>query len=203
MNHSKSRKIVLINHADTSVTDGSFLGLEDLPVSDKGKKDLEQMRPAIKIDMNNYVIYTSTLKRAIQSADILFPNAEKIENVRLNEIDFGDWSGKKMNDIMREFPEEIKSWMSDYTSFAFPGGESISGFFNRLQECSESILKNTDKNLILVCHGGVIRHLICHYLGLPYNHHMAFTIDRPSINIIDHFGKNGVLRALNLKELSE
>ncbi|MEK7826204.1 MAG: histidine phosphatase family protein, partial [Thermodesulfobacteriota bacterium] len=50
---------------------------------------------------------------------------------------------------------------------------------------------------VVVTHGGVIRFLICHFLGLPDRAHLLFDVQPASISEIRIDGGKGVLTLLN------
>jgi len=74
------------------------------------------------------VIYTSDLGRAVQTAGIAFGHSQitRIQDRRLRECDYGDWSGcpvEKLNEARTVFIER-----------PFPGGESILDVIGRVEE---------------------------------------------------------------------
>lgn len=58
------------------------------------------------------MIYSSGLKRAISTAEGLnsFCNSEILISQGLNEMDFGEWEGKRHDDIATYFPEKYIIW---------------------------------------------------------------------------------------------
>jgi alpha-ribazole phosphatase/probable phosphoglycerate mutase len=51
--------------------------------------------------------------------------------------------------------------------------------------------------MAIFAHGGVIRALICLWLGLPAKHYLLFEIDPASVSAVRLFGDQGVLTRLN------
>lgn len=69
-------------------------------------------------DRNIDVIYTSPIRRAIQTAEITstFLNVSKIRiEEALKEMKLGPWEGLSENEIAIKYPEEFKLWKDSST----------------------------------------------------------------------------------------
>ncbi|MES0490463.1 MAG: histidine phosphatase family protein [Leptospirales bacterium] len=195
-----ARKIILIRHSETT-QHGVYLGHEDPPLSDKGRTLLN----SFSIDITKWKkpqIFVSPLVRAVQTAEILFPERPTTVDARLKEINFGKFGGKSFTEIKSEFPEKVDRWANEFMSFEFPGGESVVEFKNRVESFLEDTLHNTNGSFVLVAHGGVIRFLLCKLLDIPYEKHLTFFLKRPSINMIDLSEEYGTLSGLNIENFS-
>ena len=193
------QKIILIRHSETTQP-GVYLGHEEPPLSENGRDLLK----ALLIDTTKWKkpkIFVSPLIRAVQTAEILFPNNSTIVDARLKEINFGEFGGKSFAEIKSKFPEKIELWANDFLSFNFPGGEGVAEFKNRVESFIDETLRQTEESFVVVAHGGVIRFLICKLLNLPYDKHLSFVINRPSINVIDLSEEFGSLSGLNINKL--
>lgn len=69
------------------------------------------------------VIFTSDLVRAIDSANLAFPNVKKIQDKRLRECNYGDLDGKDKSLVIYE----------DHINEPFPNGESLKDVENRIR----------------------------------------------------------------------
>jgi broad specificity phosphatase PhoE len=201
-----NRKLILIRHATTVAPEHTLVGKNDVELSKRGIEEARKLKQTVVVESANVKFYSSSLKRAIETAKILFSDARlspiKCErDERINEIDFGDWTGLAMNKITTSFPDAIEEWTRRPMQFRFPGGESVNEFIARINDFLDSEILNKPEISVLVCHGGVIRFIICRMLNIDPSHHLAFSIRRPSLNVIDHDGKTGVLAGLNLTEL--
>ncbi len=81
--------------------------------------------------------------------------------------------------------------------FTFPGGEGITDFLQRIERVGKRIASHESETVIVFAHGGVIRALICFFLGLEPAHYILFEIDNASVTTVRLFGNNGVLAGLN------
>lgn len=94
-------------------------------------------------------IYSSPMKRCLHLAEI-FRNLTEQEftiDERLAECDFGQWEGKRLNELYEKNPE--------IDLFNPPGGESVEEFCERVYGFwREEILNLKSKNILIVAHGG-------------------------------------------------
>jgi len=118
-----------------------------------------------------------------------------VENLR--EIDFGRWEGMSFAEIAAADPAAVDRWAALDDAFAFPEGEGIKAFRERIGAAAERIAADPAGTVVVFAHGGVIRFLICHFLGLPDRHHLLFDIRPASISEIRIDGGCGVLTRLN------
>lgn len=115
-------------------------------------------------------IYTSTLKRTIQTAqpfiDLGIPH-EQLSG--FNEISWGEKEGKVPNYQQDgDYKDLIRAWKSGDDHAAAPGGESPAQVAKRQLEALDIVLKNTEEDLILVVmHGRAMRILLTQLTGQP------------------------------------
>jgi alpha-ribazole phosphatase len=104
-------------------------------------------------------VWTSPLIRCRALAERLHP--QPIIDDRLAEMHFGDWEGRRWDDIPRG---ELDAWAADVAGYAPPGGESP----RELQRRALDFVASLDvPEAVIVTHAGVIRTLLAHWQGLP------------------------------------
>ena len=117
-------------------------GWKQVELNELGKEqalNLGKVNKDIKFD----VIFTSDLIRAIDSANIAFPNIKKIQDKRLRECNYGDLDGEDKNLIVYE----------DHIDVPFPNGESLKDVEVRVQSFINDILKEyKGKTIGIVAH---------------------------------------------------
>lgn len=104
-------------------------------------------------------VFSSPLRRARQLAEALSPNVMVDE--RLSEIDFGEWEGRRWDDIDRK---QLDAWAGDVLGFTPPGGESVAALQRRALDFAASLEQS---DVAIVTHAGVMRALVGHWRGLP------------------------------------
>ena len=115
----------------------------------------------------------------------------------LREIDFGRWEGMSFAEIAAADPAAVDRWAALDEDFAFPGGEGIGAFRERIGAAAGRIAADPAGTVVAITHGGVIRLLICRFLGLDYRHYLLFDVRPASISEIRIEGGRGVLTRLN------
>jgi len=153
MNNLSLTKLSFFRHAKTEFNDGSFLGVRRNP---------SIIKP-IDINCDDYfdLVYTGTLKRTIQTGELL--KCKKLcQNGLLDEIDYGIAEGLTLKELNDRFPELVQSWQKNEDP-KFPEGESQLDVSNRLHSfINKGFTKN---NTAIVTHNVVLRAL----LGEVYN----------------------------------
>ena len=161
-----SIKIMLIRH---SVTEGNlqrrYVGVTDESLCQAGLATAQQA--AVKLPLSPEKVYCSPLKRCIQTADILFPDAEKAIQPLLRECDFGIFEGKTHAELTND-PDYIR-WVASEGSFTPPGGESGADAQKRCLDGFSHIIADVRlcglKTAAAVTHGGVIMRIMSHLFG--------------------------------------
>lgn len=158
--------INIIRHAETEGNlNRHFVGITNQPLAEQGILTATNSPhyPEAKL------VYTSNLARTIQTAQILFPNAELREIYDLREVDFGEFEGKSHEELMEN--PEYRKWLETKSFPQAPGGEKIEVFTGRcakaFKEIVESEMSDSASEVNFVIHGGVIMALM-HEFATPY-----------------------------------
>lgn len=174
-----------------------FIGHSDPPLNSEGIKDVEKLRPKVaEHDFDQ--IYSSRMRRCTETASLLGLEAPQIRN-DLIEVNFGDWEQLTFEEIARESPELVDGWANRESDFAFPGGEAISAFHQRMKTLGKSLFSDPADSLLLITHGGVIRHLLCYYLGLSMFDYLKFEIETASLTHLHLHSNGATLNSLNVR----
>lgn len=153
-------KLIVLRHEKTDYNiEGKVQGLTDIPLNQMGieackilKKDLEKFH----ID---YVV-SSPLKRARQTA-IFVSDAPLFIDERLIERNLGLYEGKDKSIYDSSLYADI-----DLNSTQ-NGVESVRDVLERVFDFLDEIIKEKDKNILLVSHGGIIKFIPYYFSGLP------------------------------------
>ena len=161
MECSNTIHIYLIRHGMTKYNaQKKYMGYTDEPVIGEKLGDYEGLRSILEKETIN-TIYSSDLIRCQQTASYLFSGQSFNLDRRLREISFGDWEGKTYEQL-KHIPAYC-NWLSNWETESIPNGENGQQFRGRVMEfLKENILleDNFGKKLVIVSHGGVIRHIV-------------------------------------------
>ena len=171
-------ELILIRHGKTA---GNLLGRyigsrTDEPLCDEGREGLAgQKLPEVER------LYVSTMKRCVETAEILWPgfDQKKMQKVTdLRECDFGDFENKNYKELSGN--GDYQAWIDSNGTLPFPNGESMDAFKSRCLEAFARIVEEVSgaeqewiasgKTGIfragIVVHGGTIMAILEQY-GYP------------------------------------
>ena len=132
-------------------------------------------------------VWSSPLLRCRPLAEQL--HAQPIIDERLAEMNFGDWEGRRWEDIPRH---ELDAWAADLAGYAPPGGESPRALQRRALAFVASL---TVPEAVIVTHAGVIRTLLAHWLDLADDEWLTVAPDFLSVTTVE-CDANGQVRRL-------
>lgn len=153
-------KVFLVRHGETEWNRlGKFQGCID---TDLSKEGIIQAHSLSKRFGDNFdYIYTSPLKRAIETAKIISSAKGITPQIKngIREINFGQWEGLTIKQISENFPEEFKIWRNDKLSAPMCGGDlSLKNACERSSKAIKEIAADhKEKRIIIVAHGGIIK----------------------------------------------
>ncbi|MFB3926055.1 MAG: histidine phosphatase family protein [Syntrophales bacterium] len=191
--------LMLVRHGDTGKQFADrYIGSTDIPLAEKGREQAVYLAGRIRREMPESCL-CSPLRRCIQTAKIISRPLRISPEIDpdLREIDFGNWEGLTFEDIARKDPAGVHRWARFDPDFAFPEGETIGEFLSRTRRVAARLRQMPEKTVLVSTHGGVIRMLICHYLGLSPRHYILFRVLPGSLATIELAGTKGVLTGLN------
>ncbi len=158
------RQLTLVRHGVTDWnTSGRFQGHSDVPLSAAGReqaaalaKHLQSAAPGVDF------VYASPLRRALETAEIVFPGRDIVLDERLKELHFGAFEGATQSE--NETHPDWAAWFADPFSRQAPGGESYEELMARASQWLHTLPKDADS--FAFAHAGTIRMLISFVLGL-------------------------------------
>jgi broad specificity phosphatase PhoE len=198
-----AQRLILIRHgAIGAKRRGRFIGSCDVPLSRAGQAQAERLigLPGLMGRLDQAHFYVSPQKRARQTAQAVLGRrgGEMVIDARLREIDFGQWEGLSFEEARADHPRLVGLWAKGGLSFAFPGGERLRDFARRVRGVGREMARDPAETVVAFTHAGVIRYLVCHYLGFTFKRSVLFQIDYASVTTFHLFEGKGVLTGLNV-----
>lgn len=138
-------KIIYFVHGTTTDNAAKLCsGWKEAMLNDLGKEQAENLGNVSRKRGDKFdVMFTSDLKRAIESSKIAFPNVEKITDSRLRECNYGELDGKHKNLVVYE----------EHIDVSFSNGESLKDVENRIRKFLEYLKENYNgKTIGIVAH---------------------------------------------------
>ena len=182
-------QIYLIRHGEVEekyhkVFGGSRI---DMGLSPLGRKHGEAVAAWLK-DTKLDALYASPMLRVQQT---LAPLAEQrgmqpTLMPGLREIDFGDWTGHRWDEVQANFGMSAFDWLEIIESNGIANGESIDSLMDRVRESLLQIIQaHPHQQVAIYCHGGIIRAIIALLMEMPLRHMAHFNIEYGSINVVE------------------
>lgn len=189
------KRLCLLRHGRVD-TGGRYFGATDLPLLPEGRADLAALAPFLHRQQFDAIL-CSPMLRCRQTLEAIGPDLPAAICDELREIDFGAWEGLTFGEIQQRDAVLVRQWAAWSGDFTFPSGENIADFLGRIDLVRQRIVEETGERLLIVSHGGVIRQLICSFLGLGPDKHLLFDVRPGLCSVIDLYSEGGVLVGLN------
>lgn len=195
-------RLLLIRHGQTAYNaEVRFMGQLDVPLDDIGRAQALSVAKRLRNDRPT-AIYSSDLSRARDTAlaiQAAIPSHPELRiDARLNEGHFGDWQGITYADLKLRDAQRLADWEADRLQVAPPNGEALTVLAERVQAAYDDICTaNSDKNVVIVSHGGTLQVMIVLALGLPLADYWKMSVSNASVSEvrIDEWG--AILHLLN------
>ena len=130
-------------------------------------------------------LYTSGLKRAVETAEILGSRMglSPVVVEEFREIDFGAMTGKEDSVIVKEYADFRRERALQTSDLPYPGGECGADVVARAMPRLEQICRGPEQRVPIVAHGGVIRSLCAYLLETDLKNKLKFAIDLENTSI--------------------
>ena len=176
------KTVITIQHTQSVHHINGMIGSwTDWDLSEMGKKQAECIGKKLskELDGKSFVIYSSDLKRAKQTAEIVgqFLKLSPILATELRERNLGKCVGKSVQWLK----ENIECQEKTVDDRMFSDAESRRDEWNRLLPFYQKIMNSTDENIIIVSHGDLLSVFNAMWIGL----------DVESLNQAEMFGMAG------------
>ena len=186
-------QIVLIRHAHSKANERGVLSgrLPGIALSERGIEQSERLISrlgSIKIRS----LHVSPLQRCNETispwwnqiGSITNPRVSMVEDNGLIEVDYGNWSGKKLSMLARK--RQWQTVQNSPSSMYFPGGEGLAHVQARAMSSIHSALSKKGKGSdVFVSHGDVIKAIVSSVLAMHLDDFQRIVIDPASITVLD------------------
>lgn len=197
-------RLLLARHGTTAWNrEHRYQGTTDVPLSDLGRTEARALGArlaAVEID----AAVASGLRRAQETATLILEarcdgDAAPLRvDARLNELHFGALEGLTWAEGERRFPTESAAWLASDPDASFPGGESPVAATERVGAFLADLrTRHPHGTVLVVSHGGPLRLLLCHLLGLGPRGFWRFDLAPASLSRVHFYGDSPVVNLLN------
>ena len=193
-------RIYLVRHGRPELPDRNirFLGRSDLPLSEEGRKQAEELKKVFD-DLPLEGVFTSGLKRADETASIIAGHRDIPFTVipALQEIAFGKWELLSMEEIRHKDPGAYEERGRDFANFRPEGGENFLEVQKRAWPAFLSLLEGTEGDTLVTAHSGVFKVLLLTLLELPWKKLFSLRQDYCGVHVLLRSGEELTVEKLN------
>lgn len=158
--------------------------MDGVSLSDEGRRESEALAERLNGE-DLSAVYASPLARTVETAAPiaraagLAPTADE----DLVEIDFGDWTGKRFEDLSDDPAWPV--WNAARSLARPPGGESMLEVQARLKRWLERVRgRHPQARIAAVTHSDVIKALAAHALGFSLDQHDRLEVSPASVSVL-------------------
>ncbi|KAG2183093.1 hypothetical protein INT44_006074 [Umbelopsis vinacea] len=169
--HIAPRKIYMSRHGESVFNVEGKIG-GDSPLSPRGEMYASRLPDLIRQNLGdqNLTIWTSTMKRTIQTASLL-PHPTKKQWKALEELDAGVCDGMTYEEIAEKYPEDYANRDEDKFNYRYRGGESYRDVVLRLEPVIMELERH--QNILIIGHQAILRCIYAYFMNyshedLPY-----------------------------------
>ena len=175
----KETEIILIRHGETEWNSQQRMqGHSNSDLSSVGQVQIQALGQWMKNAPFDH-IYSSDSLRAKQTAEAItqFSGHELKIDLRLREKNLGVFEGLTSEEARERHPEVFRLFKTSGSKYVIDEGESTQQLQDRALEIVEEIrIKHPEERVLLVTHGGFIRVVMKHSLGLSLETPTRFLI---------------------------
>jgi len=175
----KETEIILIRHGETEWNSQQRMqGHSNSDLSSVGQAQIQALGQWLKIVPFD-LIYSSDSLRAKQTAEAItqFSGHELKIDLRLREKNLGIFEGLTSEEARERHPEVFRLFKTAGSKYVIDEGESTQQLQDRALEIVDEIrIKHLEESVLLVTHGGFIRVVMKHSLGLSLETPTRFLI---------------------------
>jgi len=170
--------IMLVRHGETDWNvEEIFRGQMDVPLNETGTSQAKLLAEYLK-DIQIEAIYSSPLKRALRTAEIIAGyHRVKVEiSDGLTDFNYGEWQGLSRETVKERYPGFYDAWLNNQL-VKVPGGESLDNVRARSLSLVKQVVAKYKGIVALVSHRVTNKVLICALLGLDNSHFWNIKLD--------------------------
>ena len=175
----KETEIILIRHGETEWNSQQRMqGHSNSDLSSVGQAQIQALGQWMK-NVPFDLIYSSDSLRAKQTAEAItqFSGHELKIDLRLREKNLGVFEGLTSEEARERHPEVFRLFKTAGSKYVIDEGESTQQLQDRALEIVDEIrIKHPEEHVLLVTHGGFIRVVMKHSLGLSLETPTRFLI---------------------------
>ncbi len=192
-------ELILVRHGETEWNVAEvFRGQVDIDLSETGRKQAGLLAAYLSISSIE-AIYSSPLKRALQTAEIIAAPHKLQVSVEpdLIDLNFGKWQGLSHEEVKEKYVDLYATWLTHPEQVRMPGGETLDDVSKRVIRFRNKVIANHRGTIVIVGHRVVNKVMLCALLGLDNSHFWKIRQDNCGISILTYQNEQFILTRHN------
>jgi probable phosphoglycerate mutase len=182
--------VFVIRHGETAWSlSGQHTGVTDIPLTDKGRRLAEELRPMLAKEAFELVL-VSPMQRARETCMLAGLGDNAVVESDLKEWTYGEYEGLTPTQINKVRP----GWM--IFRDGCPGGETPEQVSMRVDRVIAR-LRIINGDVALFAHGHVLRVLAARWIGLPAEGGQHFLLDTGTLCVLGYYSNVPAVRIWN------
>jgi phosphoserine phosphatase len=194
-------RIIVVRHGHVEgISPERFRGRRDVDLSDLGARQAQATAQRIAREWRPTAIYTSPLKRSLQTAAPIGAACHLAPLVLadLGDVDYGDWEWRTHEEVRAQWPALFEQWFSAPQLVRFPNGGSLQEIVAHTADVLRFVhARHERETVVVVGHSIVNRALLLQALDQPLSAYWRIGQDPCSVSEIEIVGPNTTVRRLN------
>ena len=184
-------RLILVRHGQTEwAKNGRHTGRTDIELTDQGRAEAVAARATLE-DLEIAAVFTSPLRRARETAEIVGLRPDIVSDDRLLEWDYGSAEGRRTVD-MRGHIDDWTVWTHPETT-----AETVDDVGDRVDSFVGEALAGLDGDVAVFAHGHLLAVFIARWLELAAVEGRRFKLETATVSLLDFHREDRVIRALN------
>jgi alpha-ribazole phosphatase len=195
-------RIDLVRHGEC--LDEAFLrGQSPSELSPLGEKQMQAVFSSLACSSHQTrpeLVVVSPAKRCLNPVRSFYQSKKKCTNIQIcpafQERHFGIWDGLSYEEVKSLYSNELQCYLENPFDYHIEQSESLTSFENRVLPAFEQLLIQASaesvNHILMVTHGGVMRVLLKHILGLQNEALFQLEVDFAARITLESFALNPV-----------
>jgi phosphoserine phosphatase len=201
MDNDYDTRIVLVRHGHVEgISPERFRGRRDVDLSELGVSQARATAQRIATEWRPRWIYSSPLKRCIQTAEPVATVCNIASTVLedLNDVDYGDWEWHTYGEVRAQWPDLFERWFRAPHLVRFPNGDSLQDLVARVSNVLRLVLeRHRHETIVIVGHSSANRALLLQILDQPLSAYWRLGQDPCSVTEVEVLERSTTLHRVN------
>lgn len=192
-------RVLLLRHGETALNrTGALRGQIEVPLSDNGIREAQQLARRIHGEYRISAICSSPRVRALETADeIAQATGLRVQlDERLNDLDYGSWSGRTWDSLSLQDQAEFQRWERDPEQ-PLPGAEAPAVAQRRAMSSLHAHAAAHEGCVAIVSHDAVIQLILCEILAIDLRSYRGIVQHTATLNELERTPDGWCVHLLN------